>query len=186
MSICPLAHLHFGRVLNGVFALLTLAQYCVLYEKCTSYLLLLSQKKKKKRKKFSTFQMGRRESPLRFPGGFWWLRFCFSSGLSCLNSINMYWTSGAEEERWFHGPCPQGSPLSRQVAEMPLKTAIKQWDRCVQCSTGTQINEEAGESIAGRHQQRAGFDSKPVHTVFKEQQAGEKGWSGAGMQTYVS
>lgn len=65
---------------------------------------------------------------------------------------------------------------------MPLKTVMKQWDRFVQWSTGTRINEEATGSTAGRHQHQ-GFESKKAHTVFKEQQAGESGWSRAGMQT---
>lgn len=60
---------------------------------------------------------------------------------------------------------------------MPPKTAIKQWDTCVQWRTRTQINEEATEGTASRHQQW-GVNDKQVHPVSKQQQAGKKGCGG--------
>ena len=63
--------------------------------------------------------MGRRKSPLRFPGGFWWLRLCLSSRLSCLNSTNVYWTLGAEEERWFNDPALKSLPFSISRGDGP-------------------------------------------------------------------
>ena len=89
----------------------------VLLEKYTSYLLLLSQNTHTHT--FSTFQMGRRKSPLRLPGGFWWLRLCLSSRLSCLNSTNVYWTLGAEEERWFNDPALKSLPFSISRGDGP-------------------------------------------------------------------
>lgn len=55
-------------------------------------------------------------------------------------------------------PLPSKVSLSQwQAGEMSLKTAIRQWDKCVRRSTGTQIKEEATESTAGRNEQWGGF-----------------------------
>lgn len=95
MSIYPVPA-SFACVLNGAPALLTQPQYCTLLEKCPSYLLVIS-----KTGSSLSIQMGRRKSPLHFPGGFWWLRFCFRSGLSCLKSTSTYWTRGMERTHSF-------------------------------------------------------------------------------------
>lgn len=107
MSICPLPHFILPMYLTGCL-LGWLCPNTVHYLRSVLVIFPCYLEKM-----FSTSQMGRREAaPSISHVVFDDSRFCFSSGTSCLNSTNTWWPSGAEEQRWFHGPALKELPLS--------------------------------------------------------------------------
>lgn len=155
MSICPLPHLRSACVLNGVFALLTLPQYRLLFEKCISYLPLISKKR-------WALSRGEEEkvpsiSQVAFDNS----DFALAQDYPISTQQTHMEHQQLNNRDCFTAPTLKDRPLWFQ--ETALTTVVKQWDRCAQWSMGTQTNEEARVLLAA--EQWGGLDSRQVHTV---------------------
>lgn len=169
MSICPLSHLRFACVLNGLPASLTPPQHYI-FEKYTSYLPVIATNKQTKNTPLSRWKEEKVPSISQV--------FFDDSDLTLTQDypVSTKQTPTEHQElktEMISWPLPSKISFSQwQVGGNVPAKSIKQWDRCVQWVPGTQTNEEATQGTAGGHQQWGGFPGRFTASSRDSEQVG--------------